>query len=42
MIKNQISLDISQYNSKEKLNEIDCGWYDLETIKIFRDEFCKR
>ncbi len=42
MIKNQISLDISQYNSKEKLNEIDCGWYDLETIKIFRDEFCKK
>ena len=41
MNKNQINLDISQYDSKERLNEIDFGWYNLETIKIFRDEFCK-
>ena len=41
MNKNQINLDISQYDSKERLNEIDCDWYNLETIKIFRDEFWK-
>ena len=41
MNKNHINLDISQYNSKEKLNEMDCGWYNLETVKIFRDELCK-
>ena len=38
MIKKQINLDISSYQTKNKLEELDCGWFDLNSIKEFRDQ----
>ena len=41
MIKKQINLDISSYQTKNKLEELDCGWFDLNSIKEFRDQLCQ-
>ena len=41
MIKKQINLDISSYKTKKKIEELDCGWFDLSSIKNFRDQLCK-
>ena len=41
MIKKQINLDISSYKTKNKIEELDCGWFDLSSIKNFRDQLCK-
>ena len=26
---------------KNKLEELDCGWFDLNSIKEFRDQLCQ-
>ena len=41
MIKKQINLDISSYQTKNKLEELDCGWFDLNSIKEFREQLCQ-
>ena len=41
MKKKKINLDISKINSKAEINKFDFGWYDLNTIKLFREDLLK-